>query len=91
MTEPREPTFPLGNRFKVGERCVIPGHDGSYPDQNRNRWGHVTDIRRTVVTYVKEELIVTLDGEEPRAINPDVIAHGDDWRYKDDPKREART
>lgn len=78
-----EPTFPLARRFRVGERCLIPGYSGSYPSHKGNKWGHVTDIRRVVETKVREELVVTLDGEEPRAINPDVVAHGDDWRYKD--------
>lgn len=87
MTEIIEPKFPLANRFTIGERIVIPGRDGSYPDHTKNEWGYVTDIRRDVVTEVRETLVVTLDGQEPRGINPDVVAHGDDWRYaKYDPK-----
>lgn len=82
-SQPIEPPFPLAERFTVGERCVMPGSNGSYPDHSKNRWGYVTEIRRVVETRVREELWVTFDGEEPRAINPDVIAHGDDWRYTD--------
>jgi hypothetical protein len=85
--KPIEVAFPLANRFTVGERCVIPGYDGSYPDHRRNRWGYVAEIRRVVETKVREELVVTLDGEEPRAINPDVVAHADDWRFARDEGR----
>lgn len=78
---PTEPMFPLAKRFTVGERCVLPGHNGSYPDHNKDRWGHVVDIARRVETRIVETLVVQFDGEEPRGINPDVIAHGDDWRH----------
>ena len=82
------PRFPLANRFTVGERCVLPGRNGSYPDHSKDRWGYVTDIKRTLVTEIRETLIVTLDGEEPRGINPDVVAHGEgDFRYHDPKKR----
>lgn len=85
----QEPTFPLSNRFTEGERIVIPGMEGSYPDHNKNQWGYVTEIKREVVTLIRETLVVHLDtDEEPRGINPDIVAHGDDWRYVErDPQR----
>lgn len=83
---PKEPTFPLADRFTVGERCVRPGRNGSYPDHTKDQFGYIVEIRREVETRIVETLIVQFDGEEPRGINPDVIAHGDDWRYeKHDP------
>jgi hypothetical protein len=75
--------FTLHNRFLPGERIVSPGSSGSYPDHSKNRWGHVVEIKEDIVTEVHETLVVQFDGEEPRGINPDVIAHGNDWRYKD--------
>jgi ribosomal protein S8 len=88
LADPIEPKFPLAQRFTVNERIVIPGHEGSYPDHSKDEWGYVTDIKRIVETKVREELWVTLDGQEPRAINPDVVSHGkEDW-YKD-PKAET--
>lgn len=85
------PTFPLSDRFTEGERVVVPGYSGSYPDHPKDRWGHVTKIQRDVVIRARDSLIVTFDGEDSgRAINPDVVAHGDDWRHaKHDPKENA--
>jgi glycerol-3-phosphate cytidylyltransferase-like family protein len=71
----------LEGRFQVGERVVRPGRDGPYPDHSKDRWGYVTEIRRITKVVEVEELVVTFDGEAPRAINPDVIAYGDDWRH----------
>lgn len=83
------PTFPLANRFTVGERCLRPGYAGSYPDHSKDRWGYVTEIRQEVVVKIVETLVVTFDDGETRGINPDVIAHGEgDWRYTD-PKATA--
>ena len=84
MNEPLiEPAFPLARRFTPGERCLQPGHNGSYPDHDKDRWGRVTEIRRVVERRVREELVVTFDDGETRVINPDVIAHGTDRRYTD--------
>lgn len=81
--------FPLAKRFTVGERICIPGRSGSYPDHSKNQWGYVTAIEPYLPYLMHERLIVTLDGEEPRAINPDVVGHGDDWRWADtDPNKE---
>lgn len=78
----------LVGRFTDGERIVVPGMAGSYPDEARNRWGRVVGVEQKVVCRVDERLIVWLDDDEgPRAINPDVVAHGSDWRYAGDPKK----
>lgn len=83
--------FPLDRRFTVGERICIPGRNGSYPDHSKNQWGYVTAIEPYLPYLTHERLIVTLDGEEPRAINPDVVGHGDDWRWADrDPMKEQK-
>lgn len=85
------PQFPLRRRFTVGERICIPGMSGSYPDHSKDQWGHVTDIEAYLPYRLQERLIVTLDGEEPRGINPDVVGHGDDWRWADrDPMKKEQ-
>ncbi|MGH3475419.1 MAG: hypothetical protein ACRDQD_01125 [Nocardioidaceae bacterium] len=75
--------------WKPGERIVLPGQSGSYPDRTRDRYGTVVrvvpridianpaDLEGPYTITVYGTLVVWLDGDDdpPRAINQDVARH----------------
>lgn len=75
VTPPTPDPFPPSRHWKPGERFIVPGHAGSYPDRSKDRYGTVVGFRS--VPYIHEHLVVRLDGEDAdhESFNPDIMRH----------------
>jgi hypothetical protein len=75
LPEPQPDPHPPSQNWKEGDRFIVPGYSGSYPDRSKDRYGTVVGFRP--VPYIREHLVVRLDGEaeDHESFNPDVMRH----------------